>query len=194
MTLKSNTDQIVSFDDELLILVDEKDNEIGWETKEICHNGNGILHRAFSIFIFNPEKKLLLQKRSAQKRLWPLFWSNSCCSHPRKGESNEYATGRRLQEELGLKTALKFIYKFQYQVPFNTAGAENEMCSVYIGSTSEKPTINPSEIADWKYISIADLNKEMNQNPELFTPWFKMEWQHLSSEFSSQIQSCRSIN
>ena len=81
--------KIVSFEDELLILVDENDNETGWDTKDVCHNGNGILHRAFSIFIFNDKQELLLQKRSQDKRLWPLFLSNSCCSHPRKGESYE---------------------------------------------------------------------------------------------------------
>ena len=92
----------VSFNDELLILVNEKDEEIGYKTKSVCHFGEGILHRAFSIFIFNTKEQLLMQKRSSQKNLWPNYWSNSCCSHPRKGEKIESAASRRLAEELGL--------------------------------------------------------------------------------------------
>ena len=96
-------DQKVSFDDEKLILVDEHDNIIGYENKDVCHNGDGLLHRAFSIFLFTSNGELLIQQRSQEKRLWGLFWSNTCCSHPRKGETYEQATMRRLQEELGLK-------------------------------------------------------------------------------------------
>ena len=103
----------VSFDDEMLILVNPKDEEIGWEDKARCHLGDGILHRAFSIFIFNDNNELLIQKRSDQKLLWPLFWSNSCCSHPRKGEKIESAAQRRMEEELGIKTRLKYLYKSQ---------------------------------------------------------------------------------
>ena len=93
---------VVSFDNEKLILVDKYDNVLGYKSKAECHEGEGILHRAFSIFIFNDKNQLLLQKRSAKKLLWPLYWSNSCCSHPRKGENYETATHRRLKEELGL--------------------------------------------------------------------------------------------
>ncbi len=183
----SDINKIVSFKDELLILVDENDNEIGYNTKDICHNDLGILHRAFSIFIFNDQKKLLLQKRSKEKRLWPMYWSNSCCSHPRKGESYEYATNRRLEEELGLKTDLKYLYKFQYQVKFNDTGSENELCAVYIGKSNELPKINNTEIADWKYISINELDKQFQKNPQDFTPWIKIEWQELRTKYMDQI-------
>ena len=98
---------VVSFDDEKLILVDKDDNVLGYKDKLSCHEGDGILHRAFSIFIFNKKKQLLLQKRSDQKLLWPLFWSNSCCSHPRQGEDYETAIHRRLKEELNIDTELK---------------------------------------------------------------------------------------
>lgn len=182
-------DKIVSFEDELLILVDENDTEIGWDTKEVCHNGQGILHRAFSIFIFNQQQQLLLQKRSAQKRLWPLYWSNSCCSHPRKGESYEFATARRLSEELGLTAPLKYLYKFKYQALFGDLGAEHELCSVYIGKTDQIPKVNITEIDDWKYSSIDELNAEMKAHPELFTPWFKMEWDHILKHYMETIFS-----
>jgi isopentenyl-diphosphate delta-isomerase len=181
--------KIVSFVDELLILVDGEDNEIGWDTKDICHNGDGILHRAFSIFIFNNKKELLLQKRSQEKRLWPMFWSNSCCSHPRKSESYEYATARRLEEELGLKTELLYLYKFQYQAEFKKEGSENELCSVYIGKSDDLPIVNETEIADWKYISLDDLDDQLQKNPQDFTPWFKMEWQELRTTYNDKILS-----
>ncbi|MEJ2054089.1 MAG: isopentenyl-diphosphate delta-isomerase [Calditrichaceae bacterium] len=187
--MMSGKNSIVSFDDELLILVDENDNELGWDKKDVCHDGSGILHRAFSIFIFNDNRELLMQKRSREKRLWPLFWSNSCCSHPRKGESYEYATERRLEEELGLKTQLRYLYKFKYQAHFDGKGSEFELCSVYIGKSNELPVINDTEIAEWKYISIADLDKDLNENPDSYTPWFKMEWEQLRDEYMDQIMN-----
>lgn len=185
----TNNDKIVSFEDELLILVDENDMEIGWETKDVCHNGQGLLHRAFSIFIFDDKKQLLLQKRSTHKRLWPLFWSNSCCSHPRKGESYQFATARRLKEELGLTTPLQYLYKFKYQALFGDLGAEHELCSVYIGKTDQTPKVNKTEIDDWKFISIDALNGQMKAQPENFTPWFKMEWDHILKHYKDTILS-----
>ena len=94
--------RIVSSEQEELILVDREDNELGFLSKAECHDGAGVLHRAFSLFLFNDEGELLLQQRSGNKRLWPNFWSNSCCSHPRRGESMEVATRRRLRDELNL--------------------------------------------------------------------------------------------
>lgn len=181
--------KIVSFEDELLILVDKLDNETGWDTKDVCHNGGGILHRAFSIFIFNEKNELLLQKRSQEKRLWPLFWSNSCCSHPRKGESYEYATTRRLEEELGLQVSLTYLYKFQYQAQFEERGSENELCSVYIGRSNEEPVVNETEISGWKYISMDELDTQLQKSPHNFTPWFKMEWQQLRTKYLDNILS-----
>src|SRR6185437_2320775 len=99
---------------ESLILVDEADREVGYMSKERCHDGRGILHRAFSLLIFNERSELLLQRRSAAKRLWPHYWSNSCCSHPRRAETMEAAIHRRLYEELGLACPLQFLFKFQY--------------------------------------------------------------------------------
>ena len=134
--MTENTQQ-VSFDDEMLILVDEKDNITGYKNKLECHEGEGILHRAFSIFIFNDAGELLLQKRSAQKHLWPNYWSNSCCSHPRKGEELENATQRRLAEELGISTPLKHLFTFQYYAPYKNIGSEREMCAVFIGKSND---------------------------------------------------------
>ncbi len=142
----------VMIDSESLILVDPTDREVGHMSKAECHQGRGTLHRAFSLLIFNPAGELLLQQRSASKRLWPLYWSNSCCSHPRRAESMELATKRRLREELGLQCPLQFLYKFEYQAQFDEAGAEHELCSVYAGRTDEPVRADGQEILSWRWI------------------------------------------
>jgi isopentenyl-diphosphate delta-isomerase len=179
----------VSFDNEQLILVNPNDKIIGYQNKKKCHLGDGILHRAFSIFIFNSKGQILMQKRSQKKQLWPFFWSNSCCSHPRKGESYQIAIHRRLKEELGIDTKLKFLFKFQYQARFNKVGSENELCSVYIGKSDDPIIINKNEIAEWKFFKISVLDEWLQQNPLKFTPWFKMEWERIRGEYWSAIQN-----
>ena len=181
--------KIVSFDDEMLIVVDEHDNVVDYKSKLDCHRGNGILHRAFSLFVFNSRRELMLQQRSAQKLLWPLFWSNTCCSHPRKGEELDEAVQRRLKEETGINTELKYLFKFQYQANYLNAGSENEICAVYIGKSDTEPMVNKNEIADWKFISIPDLSAEINNHPRKYTPWFKMEWQRLTTDFIDEINA-----
>jgi isopentenyl-diphosphate delta-isomerase len=164
-------------DAESLILVDEADRELGHMSKSQCHEGRGILHRAFSLLIFNASGELLLQQRAACKRLWPLYWSNSCCSHPRRAETMESAIHRRLQEELGLRCPLHFLYKFQYQAQFDAAGAEHEVCSVFIGRSSGPVKVNRSEILAWRWIAPEALQAELaGSGAERFTPWFIMEW------------------
>ena len=168
--------RIVSFDNEPLILVDENDREIGEMPKAECHRGAGVLHRAFSIFIFNEKGELLIQKRSLEKPLWGGYWSNSVCSHPRKGESYETATKRRLKDELGIETALIFQFRFQYHAKFRNIGSERELCSVYTGRHNGPFHVNPSEISAIRFVSPAELDTEINRYPERFTPWFKLEW------------------
>jgi isopentenyl-diphosphate delta-isomerase len=180
--------RIVSFDNEPLILVDRHDKVLGYKTKVECHKGTGILHRAFSIFIFDSRKQLLIQQRSMQKLLWPLFWSNSCCSHPRKGETYEDAVNRRLLEELGIETQLVYLYKFVYQARFENIGSEYELCSVYLGSSDQPPVVNPNEIADWKYIAPEQLDEHMALNPDDYSPWFKMEWHSIRTEYIDRFE------
>ncbi len=184
MTDRSKSvNEVVSFDSEELILVNESDEQTGTMSKALCHDGDGVLHRAFSLFIFNDDGQLLLQRRSADKRLWPMYWSNSCCSHPREGELLEVAIERRLQQELGMSAELRFIYKFSYQANFGELGSENELCSVYLGRSNQLVRANITEIAEWRFISPAGLTEELAIAPEGFTPWFKMEWQRLSEEY-----------
>lgn len=185
----TNNSKVVSFESERLILVDAEDNVLGYKSKAEAHNGDGILHRAFSLFIFNEKNEVIMQKRAADKRLWPLIWSNSCCSHPREGETYEYATVRRLKEELGLEAELHYLYKFQYHARWKNKGSESELCSVYIGKTSNQPSINETEIADWKWISREDLNSDIKNHPETYSPWFKMEWKEIQEKYWDKVES-----
>ncbi len=174
--------QVVSFDNEPLVLVDEFDREIGFLDKASAHKGQGLLHRAFSLLVFNGKGELLLQQRAAGKRLWPGFWSNTCCSHPRRGETLDVAIERRLGEELGMRCSLQFLFKFKYQAQFDAEGAEHELCWVYAGRSDEVPTLNRNEVSALRYISPDALDIELAQQPHLFTPWFKIEWQRLRRE------------
>jgi isopentenyl-diphosphate Delta-isomerase len=179
-------------DRDSLILVDEADQGVGHLSKALCHEGRGILHRAFSLLIFNGRGELLLQQRSASKRLWPLYWSNSCCSHPRSAETMEAAIQRRLYEELGLRCPLHFLFKFQYQAQFDETGAENELCSVFIGRSSAPVKINRDEILDWRWVSPEALRREMAAGAGNFTPWFILEWNRVWRDHRAQILDLQS--
>jgi len=160
-----------------LILVDEGDREVGHLSKDLCHRGQGVLHRAFSLLIFNGAGELLVQQRAPSKRLWPLFWSNSCCSHPRRAESMEAAVRRRLHEELGVSCPLQFLYKFEYRAQFDATGAEHELCSVFIGRCTEEIRVDRNEILGWRWVGPEALQQEMSgREAKKFTPWFMLEW------------------
>lgn len=178
---------VVSDRSEALVLVDEHDCEIGAQSKQVCHAGEGLLHRAFSIFIFNTRDELLLQRRSAQKPLWPNYWSNTCCSHPRQGETMEEAVRRRLSEELGIRTPLTYLYKFRYHAQYGSVGSEREYCWVYYGRYDGEPDVNLNEIADWRYVDVDGLDAELAGSPSSFTPWLKLEWAELKTAYLPQI-------
>ncbi|MDH3616071.1 MAG: isopentenyl-diphosphate Delta-isomerase [Gammaproteobacteria bacterium] len=171
--------RIVSSEDEELILVDRDDNEVGHLSKALCHNGAGVLHRAFSLFLFDDSGRLLLQQRGEGKRLWPGYWSNSCCSHPRRGESMETATMRRLNDELNVEASLEHAYNFCYTAEYSEAGSENELCHVYLGKVSSDIQPNDSEIASVRFVAASVLDAELARSPQRFTPWFKQEWREL---------------
>jgi isopentenyl-diphosphate Delta-isomerase len=177
---------------EPLILVDGADREVGHLDKARCHAGRGVLHRAFSLLIFDASGQLLLQQRAASKRLWPLYWSNSCCSHPRRSESMETAIHRRLREELGLSCPLHFLFKFQYQAQFDALGAEHELCSVYIGCATGPLSINRDEILAWRWVSPETLQAEMGgPGAARFTPWFRLEWERTWREHRAAVLTLR---
>lgn len=179
--------RVVSSESEELILVDTEDNEIGFRSKADCHDGAGILHRAFSLFLFNDEGALLLQQRSAEKRLWPGYWSNSCCSHPRRGETLSLATMRRLNDELNIAADLEHVYHFCYQVPFGEAGSENELCHVFLGRVEGDVQPNVSEIESIRFVLKDELARELTDQPQHFTPWFRQEWQTLQEDYAEQL-------
>jgi isopentenyl-diphosphate delta-isomerase len=174
-----------------IILVNKNDEVIGFESKEKCHHPKGILHRAFSVFIFNEKKELLIQKRSRLKRLWPLYWSNTCCSHPNKNESYRKAGERRLKEELGLTCNLKYLYKFRYMANYKNIGSENEICAVLIGkiNNNTRITINPVEVSEFKWIPMKELIRSMIKNPYIYTPWFKIETKRLLFHYEKEINN-----
>lgn len=178
---------VVSFDDEPLIRVDSQDNLLGFESKEACHDGDGLLHRAFSIFLFDRSGRLLLQQRSEQKRLWPGYWANSCCSHPRRGESDAEAAARRIREELGVSPPLTFLYRFEYHARYGELGSEHELCSVYAAVDDNPVRININEIADIRWIEPDVLDLELAKHPERYAPWLKLEWPRLREQHWDRV-------
>ena len=193
---KTNVDsahRIVSSESEDLVLVDADDNEIGFLSKSQAHDGQGILHRAFSVFLFNEKGELLLQQRVGTKRLWPGYWSNSCCSHPRRGETMQTATRRRLRDELNVEAELEYVYKFSYQAEFGELGSEHELCHVYLGRIAGDVQANDHEIESVRFVSVADLEAEFEATPEQFTPWFLMEWRALRQNYGAVLLSHVSV-
>ena len=164
------------------MLVDSNDQAIGLREKIACHEGNGVLHRAISVFLFDAQKRLLLTRRHDDKALWGGYWSNSCCTHPFFGEQPVEAAKRRVREELGLATELEFVYKFEYQAAWRLTHAENELCSVFIGHSDTEPMVNPLEISEWHWIEPAALDGMIGDANMLLTPWLKLEWAELKKQ------------
>ena len=164
---------------EYVILVDEKDNETGLEEKMKAHEG-GKLHRAFSIFIFNPEGKMLLQKRAESKYHCGGLWTNACCSHPRKGETVMEAAHRRLKEEMGFDCELKEAFSFVYKAKFGNGLTEHEYDHVFTGVYGgPEPIPDKNEVDDFKWIGMIELEKDVSANPDKYTPWFKIALKRL---------------
>ncbi len=157
-----------------IVLIDKRDKVSGYGNKEKCHQGKGVLHRAFIVFVFNNKGELLIQKRSKFKKLWPLFWDDSCSSHPQKGETYSKAVKRRLEEEFGFSCRPKFLDKFLYQARYKKVGSENEICTVLTGKYNGKIKPNKKEVADWKWANLKELKKDIIKNPNKYTPWFKI--------------------
>ncbi len=186
----TDSSECVSFDHESLILVDSADRVLGYESKADVHRGSGKLHRAFSIFLFNGPERVLLHQRSGDKPLWPGYWTNSCCSHPRRGESYDEATSRRLREELGVATTLSPLYRFEYFARFSGRGAERELCTVYIGNLERDVGIdpNPLEIHAWGWFDCDEVDDLAACDPHRFTPWFLLEWARIRGDQRLEVE------
>jgi len=156
-----------------VILVDENDTPIGTMGKLEVHE-KGLLHRAFSVFIFNDKNEMLLQRRALSKYHSAGLWTNTCCSHPQPNEDTLAAANRRLKEEMGMSADLTHKSSFIYKTPFDNNLTEHEFDHVFIGYSNSDPKINPEEVDSFKWINIFDLKKEIASSPEQFTSWFKI--------------------
>ena len=159
--------------EEQVILVNENDEQIGVMAKMEAHE-KALLHRAFSVFIMNSKGETMLQQRAANKYHSPLLWTNTCCSHQREGECNIDAGKRRLQEEMGFETELKELFSFIYKAPFDNGLTEHELDHVMIGSYNEDPIFNEAEVANWKWMKPINVKKDILENPDNYTAWFKI--------------------
>ena len=159
--------------EEQVILVNEKDEKIGLMAKMEAHE-KALLHRAFSVFIFNDKNELMLQQRAAHKYHSPLLWTNTCCSHQRDGESNIEAGKRRLQEEMGFVAEIEEKTSFIYKAPFDNGLTEHELDHVMVGHYNDSPVINKDEVESFKWMTLEDVKADMKLHPEIYTEWFKI--------------------
>ncbi|WP_369788468.1 isopentenyl-diphosphate Delta-isomerase [Rouxiella sp. WC2420] len=171
--------------EERLILVDEHDNNVGVGTKLQVHR-QGALHRAFSVFIFDSQGRLMLQQRASGKYHSGGLWTNSCCGHPRPGESNHAASTRRLFEEMGFTCELNEVDQILYRVDVSNGLVENEYNHTFIGSFDQMPNLNPEEAEGWKWMPVVDVFTAIKQNPAHFTAWFKVILAHFGDETIQQ--------
>ncbi|WP_194765895.1 isopentenyl-diphosphate Delta-isomerase [Tamlana sp. I1] len=159
--------------EEEVILVNEKDEKIGLMPKMEAHE-KALLHRAFSVFVFNDKNELMLQQRALGKYHSPGLWTNTCCSHQRDGESNLEAGKRRLQEEMGFVVDLEESISFIYKAPFDNGLTEHEYDHIMLGTYNGEPNINPDEVASWKWMPLEAVKDDIAKNPDLYTAWFKV--------------------
>ena len=164
-----------------MVVVNSHDEELDIQDRRACHAGEGILHRAVSVFVFNSKAQLLVQQRHRGKALWGGSWSNTCCTHPVPGEEVAAAAGRRLQEEIGILAQLHFAFKFEYHARFDANWSERELCSVFVGHSDCEPSPDPLEVQGLQWMSASEVD-EILVTGENCTPWFKMEWERLTSD------------
>lgn len=159
--------------EEKVILVDNNDSPIGVMEKMEAHE-NAVLHRAFSVFIFNTDGKLMLQQRALHKYHSPGLWTNTVCSHPRDGETTNEAAHRRIVEEMGFDCEFEEAFSFLYKADVGQGLIEHEFDHVFIGTSNNQPLINPDEVASWKYVDLNWLEEDVKVNPNEYTEWFKI--------------------
>lgn len=159
--------------EEYVILVNEKDEKIGLMPKMEAHQ-KAVLHRAFSVFVFNDKEELMLQQRAFNKYHSPGLWTNTCCSHQRDGENNIEAGTRRLREEMGFETSLKEVGSFIYKAPFDNGLTEHEYDHIMVGHYNSAPRINPEEAEAFKWMKLDDVKVDIACHPEIYTEWFKI--------------------
>lgn len=170
-----------------VILVEENDNQIGTEEKLKAHQ-DGLLHRAFSIFIFNDKNELLLQQRALDKYHYGGLWTNTCCSHPRPNENTTEAAHRRLAEEMGFDCDISEVFDFKYKVAFENGLTENEFDHVFFGRYNNDPIINKKEANDFKWVDIKWLEKDLKNNPSVYTVWLSVCFEKVLEHSIKRVQ------
>ncbi|MBD0367841.1 MAG: isopentenyl-diphosphate Delta-isomerase [Flavisolibacter sp.] len=170
-----------------VILVTEKDEPIGTMEKMLVHK-QGLLHRAFSVFIFDTKGRMLVQQRSAEKYHGALLWSNTCCSHPFSGEDTEEAARRRLQEEMGFTTSLQKVFEFKYKADVENELIEHEYDHVFAGEYEGAINFNAHEVADYNYLSLSELKSAVEENPDRFTTWFRLAFPRIEKWWQQQYE------
>jgi isopentenyl-diphosphate Delta-isomerase len=175
--------------DDFLILVDSEDIVLGKMEKSIVHQ-KGILHRAFSVFIFNSKGQMLIQQRANEKYHSGGLWTNACCSHPRFGENLNDAVKRRLYEEIGLHCSTTFAFSFQYKAEFENGLIENEFDHVYIGVSDDQPVPDFSEVKDWKYEEVSSIQQNLKENPSEYTVWFRLCFEQVLKHYKTMELKC----
>ena len=171
-----------------VILVDEFDQPIGTMEKMEVHQ-KALLHRAFSVFIFNNKGEMLLQKRAAEKYHSPGLWTNACCSHPQPGLETIPAATKRLQEEMGFTTSLQKVFDFVYKTSFDNGLTEYEFDHVLVGNYDGTIIPNPEEVADYCYRSLPEINKMLLSDPAAYTSWFKIAFPKLESYLANNTSN-----
>jgi isopentenyl-diphosphate delta-isomerase len=171
---------------EIVILVDPHDRQIGVEEKMKAHR-EGKLHRAFSVFVFNEKGEMLLQKRAPQKYHSGGLWTNACCSHPRPGEAIEQAAARRLQEEMGFVCELKKAFHFIYKAELDGGLIEHEFDHVFVGNYDGKVCPNIDEVADYRWLNVQTIKHELEHFQERYTVWFKIAFEQ--TEFRKALRA-----
>ena len=173
--------------EEQVVLVNEMDEETGTMEKMEAHQ-KALLHRAFSVFIFNSKGAMLLQQRAKRKYHSAGLWTNACCSHPRPGEDTEAAAHRRLQEEMGFSTPLKKIFSFTYKADFDNGLSEHEYDHVFSGVYENEIKPNDDEVSDYCFMSMKDIKKSLQSHPQKYTEWFKIAFNKIESYQSLQAE------
>lgn len=168
----------------MVILVNENDEQIGTMEKMEAHE-KALLHRAFSVFIFNTNGEVLMQQRALTKYHSAGLWTNSCCSHPFPEETTYAAANRRLEEEMGLSANLQFIFKFKYIATFDNQLTEHEIDHVFVGKTDNLPSINLEEVHAFKYMHLEEIKADISSNPDKYTAWFKIIFEKFMDELKN---------
>lgn len=169
-----------------VVLVDEHNNEVGFSEKMEAHR-KGFLHRAVSVFVLNSRGEWLLQQRAADKYHSNSLWTNTCCTHPYKNESNIEAANRRLFEEMGMTCDLNHLFSFLYKEQLDNELTEHELDFVFVGYTDDLPTINKQEVMNYTYISYEELKQDIDLHPQHYTVWFKMIVEKVQEHISLRV-------